>query len=627
MPSQPLTVDRPSVPDLSIPRVAVRDRVALAVLALTALTFLVPSAPTYDPWAWIIWGREVLHLDLSTVDGPSWKPLPVLLTTPFALFGPLAPDLWLVRRARRGDRAASSWPSGVARRLGGRAGRRRRGGRLRRSRPGRCAMRRWATPRACSSCWPLAAVDRHLAGRRAARLPLGVGAALLRPEVWPFVGLYGLWLLWRERGARARLVAGRLRRAAGALAAARAVGLGRPAARRAPRARRRAPTAPPSPPTRSARCSTSSPRCCSRRVWIGLGALALGLVLRRAPSRRERTRRARPRRGGRVLGRPRSPYMTSDGFTGNTRYLILPAALACVLAGVGGRLARARACPRAARRSRCAALAAVAFAVPGVAPPGRRRATPSTTRPRLTDGLADVIAPRRRAASACWPAATPYTGAVPGARRRVAPGRAHSDAGRRSTRARRRSSSASRNASRGAVAPPLAERRRRGGRADVRHRRRLARSSVAAGERPRSAPTGAHRAGCATRSPVRGRLLARSRVGPSCPRRWSSSRCCCARAHPRALLDRRGPLGRASPRTRSPTSPGVLRQDGSPPLYYLLLSVWIERLRQRRGATRTRSRVALRAADRAGGVAGRARPLRRARRLDRPRCSRRSTRT
>ena len=41
------------------------------------------------------------------------------------------------------------------------------------------------------------AVIAHLAGRRRAALALGVAAGLLRPEVWPFLGLYGLWL-WRE---------------------------------------------------------------------------------------------------------------------------------------------------------------------------------------------------------------------------------------------------------------------------------------------------------------------------------------------------------------------------------------------------------------------------------------------
>src|SRR4051812_6748752 len=117
-PAHELTVSRPSLPALALPRVAVRHRVALAILGLTALTFLVPAAPTYDPWAWIIWGREIMHLDLSTVDGPSWKPLPVLLTTPFSLFGGLAPDLWLFV-ARAGAIAGVVRAFRAARRLGG----------------------------------------------------------------------------------------------------------------------------------------------------------------------------------------------------------------------------------------------------------------------------------------------------------------------------------------------------------------------------------------------------------------------------------------------------------------------------------------------------------------------------
>src|SRR4051794_14668160 len=74
-------------------------------VALAALTLLLPSAPTYDPWAWIIWGREVAHLDLVTTNGPSWKPLPVMFTTVFSFFGGAAPDLWLVV-ARAGAIAA-----------------------------------------------------------------------------------------------------------------------------------------------------------------------------------------------------------------------------------------------------------------------------------------------------------------------------------------------------------------------------------------------------------------------------------------------------------------------------------------------------------------------------------------
>src|ERR1700754_4177947 len=117
-PAHQLTVPPPAVPAFALPAVAVRSRVLLAILGLTALSLLVPAAPTYDPWAWIIWGREILHLDLSTVDGPSWKPLPVLLTTPFALFGGLAPDLWLFV-ARAGAIAGVVMLFRLGRRLGG----------------------------------------------------------------------------------------------------------------------------------------------------------------------------------------------------------------------------------------------------------------------------------------------------------------------------------------------------------------------------------------------------------------------------------------------------------------------------------------------------------------------------
>src|SRR5436305_4051906 len=123
MSSEPLTA--PRGPAIAVPRVGARvrraierRRVLLGILALTLLTFAIPSAPTYDPWAWILWGREILHLDLSTIDGPSWKPLPVLLTTPFALFGSLAPDLWLFV-ARAGAIAGVVMAFRVARRLGG----------------------------------------------------------------------------------------------------------------------------------------------------------------------------------------------------------------------------------------------------------------------------------------------------------------------------------------------------------------------------------------------------------------------------------------------------------------------------------------------------------------------------
>ena len=37
-----------------------------ACLVVAAISLVTPSTPTYDPWAWIMWGREIAHLDLVT---------------------------------------------------------------------------------------------------------------------------------------------------------------------------------------------------------------------------------------------------------------------------------------------------------------------------------------------------------------------------------------------------------------------------------------------------------------------------------------------------------------------------------------------------------------------------------
>ena len=71
-------------------------RLLAAALVIGAVSLVIPSTPSYDPWSWVLWGREILHLNLQTTAGPTWKPLPMLFTTVFALFGKAAPDLWLV---------------------------------------------------------------------------------------------------------------------------------------------------------------------------------------------------------------------------------------------------------------------------------------------------------------------------------------------------------------------------------------------------------------------------------------------------------------------------------------------------------------------------------------------------
>ena len=71
----------------------------LAALSAAVL----PTVPSYDPWSWIVWGREVTdpHLSFLVSGGPSWKPLPFLFTTVWGLFGGAAPTLW-VMTARAG---------------------------------------------------------------------------------------------------------------------------------------------------------------------------------------------------------------------------------------------------------------------------------------------------------------------------------------------------------------------------------------------------------------------------------------------------------------------------------------------------------------------------------------------
>src|SRR4029078_11190980 len=80
---------------------------------------IVPSVPTYDPSACLICGREILHGDLQTTGGPSWKPFPVLFTTPFALLGDTGPPpAWRVV-ARAGGLLAVAMAYRLGRRLAG----------------------------------------------------------------------------------------------------------------------------------------------------------------------------------------------------------------------------------------------------------------------------------------------------------------------------------------------------------------------------------------------------------------------------------------------------------------------------------------------------------------------------
>jgi hypothetical protein len=178
----------------------------VAALAVAALSLLRPYALAFDPWAWSVWGREVGRLALDTTSGPSWKPFPVLFTTPLALFGSATPALWLIV-ARAGGLLALAGVFALAARLGGRwAGA---------AAVAAMALSPWWLYNtalgnsegllAASVTWAIVA---HLNGHRRAALALLTAASLMRPEVWPFLIAYGVWM-WRD-DRRAVLLAGAL---------------------------------------------------------------------------------------------------------------------------------------------------------------------------------------------------------------------------------------------------------------------------------------------------------------------------------------------------------------------------------------------------------------------------------
>ncbi len=206
-----------------------RIYVALGGLALVVASFslLIPSTPSYDPWAWLVWGREIVHFNLHTTGGPSWKPLPVIFTTLFAPFGKAAPDLWLLV-ARAGAVMAAAMVFKISWRLT-----RAIGSPLAKddASAGRAILLGPALlagaiaafslvfsvgfisdnalgySEGLMSALVLIAVDRHLDGRHRQAFAIGFAAALDRPEIWIFWGPYGLWLWWKDPGAR-KLVLG-----------------------------------------------------------------------------------------------------------------------------------------------------------------------------------------------------------------------------------------------------------------------------------------------------------------------------------------------------------------------------------------------------------------------------------
>jgi len=176
--------------------------IAAAVCVGLALVSLVaPSGPTYDPYAWLIWGRDLAHLDLVTRGtGTSWKPLPALVDALLTPLGRHADDGWLVV-ARAGGMFAVFMAFRLAWRLAPRPGRVVAGGIAAASILLTYEWFQYAGigyAEGLMVAFGLLAIDRHLDGHRVQAFALIVAAALIRVEAWPFAGAYGAWL-WTTR--------------------------------------------------------------------------------------------------------------------------------------------------------------------------------------------------------------------------------------------------------------------------------------------------------------------------------------------------------------------------------------------------------------------------------------------
>jgi hypothetical protein len=346
-----------------------------ACLAIAALSLLVPWSLAFDPQAWVVWGRDAARFELDTHSGPSWKPLPVLLTTPLAATGDAAPALWLLL-ARTGALLALAGAAALAGRLGGRA-----------------AAIAAAAVMALSPWWAfnaalgnsegmlaaavLWAIVAHLDGRLHAALALATAAALLRPEVWPFFGAYCIWL-WHGRHAA--------RWAVGAAVVAvpllwfgpDLVGIG--GAVGASRAARGEPS-PGSAGSADIPFFAVLGDAATRLTVPGLLAAIAGAAL--GP------KLVRLLAGAALFWVVMVAAMAQAGYAGNPRYLVTAAAVGSVVAGVGA----ARVGAIAGRRRGAAVVAATVVAVGLVALPYLRdQADETRIRADRWDRLPELIA-------------------------------------------------------------------------------------------------------------------------------------------------------------------------------------------------------------------------------------------
>jgi hypothetical protein len=182
------------------------------ILFSVAVVRFTNTRPGYDPYGWLIWGYQTLHLSLDLGGAPSWKPLPLLFTVPYSLFGHYALWLWMVT-AEAAAFAGTIFAGRIAYRIVNVEGRHRNAAIAAALFAGfgmygiqdningtlnsymHYVLSVQSDPMIVTII--LAAIDFHMSRYRRWVIAMLVLASLGRPEAWPFLGLYCLWC-WRK---------------------------------------------------------------------------------------------------------------------------------------------------------------------------------------------------------------------------------------------------------------------------------------------------------------------------------------------------------------------------------------------------------------------------------------------
>lgn len=159
--------------------------------------------PGYDAFGWMVWGHQVLHWNLNTDGAPSWKPVTILFTLPYALAGSGQMWLWMVT-AVGGALGGAVFAGRIAYTLTGPSPRRPYAPLVAAAFAGigvlgidtysHLVLIASSDPIIVTLC--LAAIDFHLHKRPRLAFAMLVLASLGRPEACAFTGLYALWA-WR----------------------------------------------------------------------------------------------------------------------------------------------------------------------------------------------------------------------------------------------------------------------------------------------------------------------------------------------------------------------------------------------------------------------------------------------